>query len=166
MLIIWGASRVPAGFLRLLIDRRHNANCQASPRGDRDRGPRDPLMTASTSSSSALRDVPYLGVLLMRVVSRKINTAKLRKINKCQRRTRSLSHLTIITLIWDMLTNLLSRSLQPKPQSVPAQDRRRHSARPETETGFWTQRMFSAFRCRPKHHRRCRRPACCVKLSN
>jgi len=40
-------------------------------------------------------------------VSRKINTAKLRKINKCQRSTRSLSHLTIITLIWDMLTNLL-----------------------------------------------------------
>lgn len=37
----------------------------------------------------------------------KINTTKLRKINKCHHTTRLLSHLTIITLIWDMVTNLL-----------------------------------------------------------
>ena len=37
----------------------------------------------------------------------KINSTKLRKINKCHHNTRLLSHLTIITLIWDVVTNLL-----------------------------------------------------------
>lgn len=65
-------------------------------------------------------------VVCLMCVSWKINTAKLRKINKCQRSTRSLSHLTIITLIWDLLTNLLCPHLS------------RHWLRQrQPETGDW-----------------------------
>lgn len=70
-------------------------------------------------------------------VSWKINTAKLRKINKCQRSTRSLSHLTIITLIWDMLTNLLCPHLRHRlPENGETEDCRERCSAHRLPTGL------------------------------
>jgi len=100
----------------------------------------------------------HISVFCLMCVSWKINTAKLRKINKCQRCTRSLSHLTIITLIWDMLTNLLS-------PLIPAQDRSTMrcwpSPSPFGPTGFWARNdclVLSVVVGDVRPHRRCRRP--------
>lgn len=129
-------------------------------------------------------------VLCLMCVSWKINTAKLRKINKCQRSTRSLSHLTIITLIWDMLTNLLCPHLREREklqrlkirrsENVDADaedaapiDRQQVSPAGEKTSNLYLSLSLSVcwcwFCCRLGrcHQRRCRcAAACCVKLSN
>jgi len=132
---------------------------RAQPRPE----PLGPLMAILWSAGLKIGTC-HISVFCLMCVSWKINTAKLRKINKCQRCTRSLSHLTIITLIWDMLTNLLSPLIPAKDRSEMRCD---VLARP---TGFWpqTKRLFSAFRCRPKHQTSSKvsPAACCVKLSN